>query len=269
MEILKGFLTAVLGIPIEGFERMEYKDTQLLRRHEDDKLAILDVLVRLVDGRHVHIEIQFYFHKFLLERITFYNAKLISEQLEKGQDYDQLRKVVSLLISYETTIKGSDKYHHRFRLYDDEHGVLLTDLVEIHTLELSKLPVQPDQDELKYHWLKFLKSDTAEELKMAATHDELIQKAYEELEKLGQNKENMREYDRKLLAILDEKARIQTAREEGAWQRAVDGAKNMLAMGLGSLEQIADILKLPLAAVQDLANGEEVKDESDYLGKRN
>ncbi|MCL2878200.1 MAG: hypothetical protein FWF13_05415, partial [Acidobacteria bacterium] len=35
-------------------------------------------------------------------------------------------------------------YHHRFTLYDPLAGVEFTDLLEIRTLELSKLPETPD-----------------------------------------------------------------------------------------------------------------------------
>jgi len=158
--------------------------------------------------------LQLHFHKFLLERITFYNAKLVAGQLQKGEDYTELRKVISILISAENAIPNSDHYHHTFRLYDETHNVLLTDLVEIHVLELEKLPVQPEES-MKYNWLKFFKSDSEEELKMAASSDEFIKKAYEELEKLGQDEHSMREYELRLMAIRDEQARIQTAEERG------------------------------------------------------
>ena len=50
---------------------------------------------------------------------------------------------------------------------------------------------------------------------MAASSDEFIKKAYEELEKLGQDEHSMREYELRLMAIRDEQARIQTAEERG------------------------------------------------------
>jgi len=34
--------------------------------------------------------------------------------------------------------EGSDKFHHHFGLYDLESEVLLTDILEIHTLEIPK-----------------------------------------------------------------------------------------------------------------------------------
>ena len=213
-EIFKSFLEAILGTAIAAFEMVSYEDARLLRRHQDDKMGILDVLVTLVDGTQLNIEMQLYFHKFLLERITFYNAKLVAGQLQKGEDYTELRKVVSILISAENAIPSSPHYHHTFRLYDEAHNVLLTDLVEIHVLELDKLPVQPEES-MKYNWLKFFKSDSEEELKMAASSDEFIKKAYEELEKLGQDEHSMREYELRLMAIRDEQARIQTAEERG------------------------------------------------------
>jgi len=55
-EILKSFLEAILGTAIAAFEMVSYEDARLLRRHKDDKMGILDVLVTLIDGTQLNIE---------------------------------------------------------------------------------------------------------------------------------------------------------------------------------------------------------------------
>ncbi len=42
--------------------------------------------------------------------------------------------------------------------------------------------------------------------------------------------------------------------EEGAQQKAIETAKNMLSASLGTLEQIAQITNLPLQTIKELAN---------------
>ncbi|MDR1649819.1 MAG: Rpn family recombination-promoting nuclease/putative transposase [Synergistaceae bacterium] len=44
-------------------------------------------------------------------------------------------------------INADKSYHHVFRLYDKVHEILLTDVMEIHTLELRKLPDTAGEDE--------------------------------------------------------------------------------------------------------------------------
>jgi len=52
-------------------------------------------------------------------------------------------------------IEGSPVYHHRFTFYDPEARVEFSDIIEIHTLELRKLPDGDDGTEL-YDWAKFI-----------------------------------------------------------------------------------------------------------------
>ena len=253
-KILKGFLEAVLGLSIASFEHLIHNDTRLLRRHENDKMGILDVLVTLVDGTKIHIEMQLHFHNFLLERVTFYNARILSDQLEKGKPYMELNKVVSVLISAEEAIKNSPYYHHTFHYYDKEHDVLLTDLVEIHVLELSKLPEQPDESK-EYNWLKFFKSDTREELEMVAITDESIKEAYDELERLNQDEMSMLEYTKRKLAIWDEQARLDTAIErgieQGRYEEKLNTAKKLKELNT-PIEIIAQATGLSESEIESL-----------------
>ena len=46
----------------------------------------------------------------------------------------------------------------------------------------------------------------------------------------------------------------QEAYEEGAQQKAIETAKNMISASLGTLEQIAQITNLPLQTIKELAN---------------
>jgi hypothetical protein len=63
-------------------------------------------------------------------------------------------------------ISKTQRYHHRFTLYDRTAEVEFTDLLEIHPLELPKLPEIADAHLL--HWRRFLRAKSKEELKMVA-----------------------------------------------------------------------------------------------------
>ena len=111
----------------------------------------------------------------------------------------------------------SVEYHHKFQLYDIESGIQFTDIVEIHVLELKKLPDQPDQTK-KYNWLKFFNAETREEFELLATKDEQIKKAYQELQRLSQDEEAMFIYEQREKMLRDEMSRLEFAREEGLAQ---------------------------------------------------
>jgi predicted transposase/invertase (TIGR01784 family) len=135
-KILKGFLQSVLKKTVVKIEIKSFDNTLLEGLNRDDKYGIVDVLVTLVDGVRVHIEMQLHFHRHLLERITFYQARIFSGALNVGEDYDNLKKVISILMIDGKLPNTGPHYHHTFHLYDSVNNVKLTDLLEIHTLPL-------------------------------------------------------------------------------------------------------------------------------------
>ena len=71
--------------------------------------------------------------------------------------------------------------HRRFTFHDSKTAVELTDLIEIHILELPKSlksPENSDSHEVNLlNWLRFLRAETKEELDMAAQASPMINKA--------------------------------------------------------------------------------------------
>ena len=80
-------------------------------------------------------------------------AKMLTEQLKRGRKYSLIKKVVSIIITgYPLTqLAGSGRYHHQFR-YRTGDGIEFTDLVEVNTLELPKLPRKTDNTDL-WNWI--------------------------------------------------------------------------------------------------------------------
>ena len=166
-EFLVSLLKSMLRLPDEDYNEIEIADPHLLREFEDDKLAVIDVKLHTKSKKVIHIEIQLKVTPELLKRIIFYEAKLITEQIGSGDDYDAIKKVVSIIITDENLISVSPRYHHRFTLFDSDAGVEFSDMLEINTLELRKLPPGADGTEL-YDWAKFIDAETEEELTMIA-----------------------------------------------------------------------------------------------------
>ena len=77
--------------------------------------------------------------------------------MKKGWAYTELKKVVSIIIVNFNMFDNKD-YHSCFQLADKTKNLLLTDVAEIHILELTKLPEQakkvvPKPEE---QWLHFI-----------------------------------------------------------------------------------------------------------------
>lgn len=87
--------------------------------------------------------------KGLEKRVIYYNAKMITEQINDGELYAQINPVINIIITNQRFIKDSEDYHHHFTFSDLEKSIIFSDVTEAHTLELPKLPTSPDT--LKSH----------------------------------------------------------------------------------------------------------------------
>ena len=144
-DILIDFLKAILNLPEEEYERITITDPHLKREQAKDKLGIVDVKLTSKSGKIIHIEIQVLEQDEIPERVTYYNAKMLTAQLKSGEEFDTLQKTISILITDFEIIEDRQKYHYTFELIDNETGVRFTDIVEIHTLELQKIPEESDK----------------------------------------------------------------------------------------------------------------------------
>jgi len=164
-DLLTDFLLAVLNISADELEDVTISNPFLLQEYKGDKLGILDVKLKLKTGKIINIEVQVDPMPFMESRILFYVSKLITAQMDESDQYSKIKRVISIIITDHALIKQNDKFHHQFGLYDLENKVLLTDILEIHTLEIPKARKHFDeaQDTQLLNWMKFLDAKTEEE----------------------------------------------------------------------------------------------------------
>jgi len=103
-----------------------------------DKLSILDVKAKGVDGKLFNIEIQITDDADYDKRALYYWAKLYTEQLQAGSDYGQLSKAIGIHILNFISIPQAEKYHNVFHIHEKETGVRYFKDLELHTIELKK-----------------------------------------------------------------------------------------------------------------------------------
>lgn len=250
IEILIAFLKSVLDLGDDEYGKITFKDTHLKRETKGDKLGIVDILLTTVSGKIIHIEMQILEHDDFPDRVTYYNAKALVAQLKSGDDY-KFKKTISIVISDFDIVKSSpDKYHHKFQLRDTTSNVKFTDIVEINTLELSKLPTQTDNTQ-KHDWLQFLKAEREEEFDMLALKSPELNQAVVELKRLSQTEKAQRLYEQRQKAISDEKARMRTAKNKGYSEALITIASKMLKRG-DSMLDVAEFLELPVVELERL-----------------
>jgi len=252
LNILKAFLQAVLDLPAEEYDRLVIVDPHLHRESPDDKLGVLDVKIHTTTGQVIDVEIQVKPHRRIWERILFYAARLTTEQMKAGLSYKEIKKAVSIiLVDGDITPQDQEHYHHRFRLFDERTGYRFPDLFEINTLELPKLPNEPDGTML-FNWLWMFTAKTKEEFSMVAKTSPEIATAVGVIMELSEDERTRLLAEAREKHRRDEEARREDAYEDGERNKAMDIAKNLLLEKI-PFETVAKATGLSLAEVKTLA----------------
>jgi predicted transposase/invertase (TIGR01784 family) len=245
-ESLTGFLKSVLHLADDDYEVIEIADPHLLQEYNEDKLAIIDIKLHTKSRKIIHIEIQLKVTKELKSRIMYYGAKLITEQIGEKGKYRDINKVISIIITDESLIEGSTKYHHRFKVCEPETGIELSDLIEYHTIELCKLPDGADGTKL-YDWAKFIAAETEEELNMLAERNPEVGRAVIKLKKMSADEKARDLYERRLKAMRDHAMHVDEAERKGR----TDVARNLIGMSL-PIDQIVKATGLSREEIENL-----------------
>ena len=187
-DITKSFLSSIIPDKIEKIELdcNPIMDKDLL----DDKLGILDIKARLNDNVVCNVEMQICDKKNIEKRLLFYWSKMYSQGIKQGQDYDELKRTIVILISdYNLEkLKKIPEYVTKWNIREEKYGkIILTDVLEIYIIELNKLKNGAVKDNQKLNsWLYFIKNSKVVVNKNMREEDiEEIKKAQKILEDIS------------------------------------------------------------------------------------
>ena len=107
--VLEGFLTTLLGKKIKIQKLLESESNQ---ENEDDKQNRVDVLAEDDKGELYLIEVQNESELAYFQRMLFGTSKLVTEYINRGQNYDHIRKIYSVNIVYFNLGGGTDIVYH-------------------------------------------------------------------------------------------------------------------------------------------------------------
>jgi predicted transposase/invertase (TIGR01784 family) len=254
--ILADFLKATLPeLAAEEFEELTIVDPHLKREFAGDKLEILDVKVRTARGKSIDIDIQVSAVPEMRSRITYYLCNMITEQIGMGGRYGDLKRAISIVITDYDFVTETVRCHTAYRMLELEEHFPFNDLMEIHVLNMERLPAEGEGRLLD--WLRFLKAETEEEFKMVAAKNPVIREAYCKLRVMSEDEANRMLYEARLKAQRDEYSRVhgawQEGRQEGRQERDIAIAKSALAEGI-SLEVVRKITGLDLETLTGLSS---------------
>ena len=145
--VLKDFLEALLKIEIKG---IKITNPEIIPYEKGEKRGLLDIKAEINDGTMLDVEMQMKNERNTDERATEYMGKMISEQLQVGEDYQNLKKSIVIFITNYNFLKRNS-YHSVGKMkFDktiedeyvnmgyDEEDELASKYIEVHYIELPK-----------------------------------------------------------------------------------------------------------------------------------
>nr|WP_162839393.1 Rpn family recombination-promoting nuclease/putative transposase [Ferroacidibacillus organovorans] len=236
-DILLDFLNAVFESANEpGVTEIEILNPYLDKTTVYDKMSVLDIKARTASGTLINIEIQLRDQQDMEKRSLYYWARMYGSQLVQGEIYRSLCRTVTINILGFNYI-DNDRYHNTFHLREDSTGLILTNDIEIHMIELQKLrEIAVGQQRKLVRWTLFLLGPGQERMEELAMEEPAIKKALTTLEFLSQDREARELYEARQKAIHDWNSNIHGAREDGREKgerfKAIEVAQNMLSEGM-------------------------------------
>jgi len=236
-DILISLLNAVfLDSGQEQIAGIEYMNPFNAKERLDDKSTILDIKAVDSKGRQYNIEMQVHNEYHFTERVIYYNAKLLTEQLAESQGYDKLNKTISIVFTDFVLLKKEKPLHNIYRLINVKSHKELEDLVEFHFIELPKYKDDKMYEYPINQWLYALVNGETfiaepdmmpERIKKEA----MIMKAIKKMQKAAADREVRAIMDYREKAVRDEADRLSFAHEKGIMIGEMKGKEEGIMIG--------------------------------------
>ena len=222
--VLEGFLTVLLGEKIQIMEILESEGNQ---QREDDKFNRVDIKARNSKDEIILVEVQNTRELYYLERILYGVAKAITEHIDLGGIYANVKKVYSISI-----------------LYFELPAEIFPEYFLIRVNEFNKVAVTPLEE-----WIEYLKTGTIR----PDTTTPGLEEARQKLIYYNMNKADKLAYDRHLDALMIQNDVLSTAKLEGLEEGRVEGREEGIMVGRQE-EKIATArnlksLNIPIAVI--------------------
>ena len=225
-KILISFLNSVIK-PTNKIVSVKIKNTDLEKKHLEDKFSRLDIMATTSNNEIVNIEIQLKDEKNMIKRSLYYLSKMYSSQLSTGENYKILPRTIAINILRFNYLE-EESYHNAYRFKNIKNNQELTDVLELHFIELPKFDENKEGkllienlkklDMLKA-WTLFLKEPTNEHILELENNIEELKEAKKELTVISADEKNRILYDMREASLHDRVSALESAEEFG-YQKA-------------------------------------------------
>ena len=211
-DMLMSLINAVVSEK-DQVQDIEVRNPYTQKMHMGSKFAVLDIKAQATNGTFYNIEVQVTDDLHYDKRSLYYWAKLYSEQLISGDNYADLQKTVGIhILNFD--LLDEPHYHNVFHVLNTKSQKKLSDMLEMHYIELPKVPTdfQYIQNTLD-RWGAFLaraERYTKSTLPDALASDPMIRKAMHVFETTLLEDDALETYEARLKWLRDETSALET-----------------------------------------------------------
>ncbi|MPQ45183.1 Rpn family recombination-promoting nuclease/putative transposase [Clostridium tarantellae] len=213
--------------PKEPITKVKILNSDIEKEHIEDKYSRLDIRATTNIGEQINIEIQVKNEYNMISRTLYYWSKMFEDQLDEGENYNKLAKTVCINILDFKYLKN-DRFHNAYRLKEITTNEELTNLQEIHFIELPKMKEInkfSDTTDMLEVWIEFIKNPSSKKVESLEMKMKEIKEAKEELVRLSSDENERIAYNKRKMAILDRVSDLENAEEKGIEKGLVIGKK--------------------------------------------
>ena len=228
--ILISFLNAVIK-PKDLIKSVQIMNNDIDKESIEDKFSRLDIKAKTNKNELINIEIQIKDEHNMVKRSLYYWSKMFESQLTEGQKYDALAKTICINILNFNCLSTKEA-HSIYRLKEINTNEELTDLQEIHFIELPKLPKNEEIKDVFDAWMEFIENPISNKLEKAEMTIQEIKEAKNELLRLSASDKERMKYEDRRAALLDKVSALENAEEKGIEIGKKKVAKNLIEAGV-------------------------------------
>ena len=235
--ILINFLNAVIK-STNPIQEVEIRNNDIDKEYLESKFSRLDIKATTNNKEHINIEIQIKNEYNMIQRTLYYWSKMYSEQIQNIENYNKLERTICINI-LNFKYLDNDKYHNVYRLKEIITNEELTNLQEIHFIELPKFTEIGNKEEIEdiekidslERWLEFLIEPESNTVRQLELSDEAIKQAKTELYRLSMDSKEREMYYMREKAIYDEISALENAEKKGL-EKGIEQSKKEVAKSL-------------------------------------
>ena len=219
-----------------------------------DRKAIFDVYCENEKGEKFIVEMQNAYQTYFKDRSLYYATFPIREQAQKGEGWNyKLKNVyVVALLNYDMSDPAfsDDTINHDIGLLDKQTHRVFNDKLTFKYVEISKFNKRIEELKTNYDkWLFVLQNLSRLDRQPEYLQTAVFNRLFAEAEIAKFTRAELREYEDSLKAYRDIKNSLDSAKQEGKKDKAIEIAKNLLEMGMS----IDNIMKATGLSQEEIA----------------